>query len=183
MSERFVPPIDPATVRTTAQADYEVVRQIARDRGLSVASAGALVDAEVDRLTRNHVADMTADQAAQFRDGEPANEEGLRRSRASHHHCSWSYILCVCSRAMKGRWVETSVQNICHEVPAGYDCDRPRDCPGHSRVNDASRSLPRRRRHGEKQRRYFLLERRASPNRGRDTGHICLLLTANGYPV
>jgi hypothetical protein len=61
-------PIDPERVRATARADYEYLRPIARKRGLPVADVGAVIDAELDRLTRDHVAGMMADkQPSSFR--------------------------------------------------------------------------------------------------------------------
>ena len=56
----------PEAVKAAARADYDALRQIARDRSLSVAAAGAAVDAEVDRRTLAHVAGMLPDQAAEL---------------------------------------------------------------------------------------------------------------------
>jgi hypothetical protein len=58
--------VDPGNIRAVAQSDYEVIRQIARDRSLSVAAAGAQVDAEIAKRLREHVAGMSATDAATF---------------------------------------------------------------------------------------------------------------------
>jgi hypothetical protein len=58
--------LDPDIIRATARADYEEMRQLARKPGATVAGTGAEIDAELDRRTRAHVADMKPAEAAQF---------------------------------------------------------------------------------------------------------------------
>jgi hypothetical protein len=65
--QRDVPQsLDPESIRAVAQSDYQVVRKMASAPGATIAGTGAQIDAEIARRLREHVAGMSATDAATF---------------------------------------------------------------------------------------------------------------------
>jgi hypothetical protein len=91
---------DAEAVREIARADYEVFRQIARDRSLSVAAAGAQVDAELARRTRVHIAGMTPFDADQFMQAYNAEYNSLVVSKLQKNTgCAIASVVIIISAA------------------------------------------------------------------------------------
>jgi hypothetical protein len=65
--QRGVPQsLDPESIRAVAQSDYEVIRKMAAAPGATMSGTGAQIDAKIARRVREHVAGMSATDAATF---------------------------------------------------------------------------------------------------------------------